>query len=69
MKQDIDIAEIVLKHRKRARLSRIKLALLADVGKTVIYELEHGKQTIGFDTLLKIFYALNIKIHIKGADE
>jgi len=67
--QDIDIGQIILKHRKKAGLSRIELALLAGVGKTVIYDAEHGKQSIRFDTLLKIFYVLNIKIDIKGPNK
>jgi y4mF family transcriptional regulator len=66
MKQDIDIGSILLKHRKKAGLSRIELALLAGVGKTVIYDLEHGKQSVRFDILLKILYVLNIKLNIKG---
>lgn len=56
------LSEIVLHHRKRAGLSREACAELAGVGKTVVYDLEHGKISIRFDTLLKILQVLNIKI-------
>lgn len=56
------IGEIVLRHRQAAGLSRRELAMFAGVGPTVIYELEHGKDTIRMDTLVKILDALNISI-------
>lgn len=57
-----EIAEIVRFHRKQSGLTRIELANLAGVGKTVVYDLEHGKRTIQLDTLAKILQALNIEI-------
>ena len=54
--------EIVLFHRKKSGLSRNQLADLAGVGKTVIYDIEKGKETIRFSTLQKVLTALNIKI-------
>ena len=59
---DDKISEIVLFHRKKSGLSRIQLADLAGVGKTVIYDIEKGKETIRFSTLQKVLKALNIKI-------
>ena len=56
------ISEIILFHRKERGLSRNKLADLAGVGKTVIYDIEKGKETIQFSTLQKVLKALNIKI-------
>ncbi|MGD9064422.1 MAG: helix-turn-helix domain-containing protein [Desulfobacterales bacterium] len=56
------ISDIVLFHRKKSGLSRIQLADLAGVGKTVIYDIEKGKETIRFSTLQKVLKALNIKI-------
>ncbi len=53
---------IVQYHRKRAGLSRRALAELADVSETVIYYLEHGKETLQWDTINKILHALNIHI-------
>ena len=55
--------EIVQFHRKKSGLSRNQLAVLAGVGKTVIYDIEKGKETIRFSTLQKVLTALNIKIN------
>ncbi|CAB1085460.1 hypothetical protein D1AOALGA4SA_12947 [Olavius algarvensis Delta 1 endosymbiont] len=59
---DYKISEVVLFHRKRSGLSRNQLADIAGVGKTVIYDIEKGKETIRFSTLLKVLKALNISI-------
>jgi y4mF family transcriptional regulator len=59
---DDKISNIVLYHRRQSGLSRIQLADLAGVGKTVIYDIEKGKETIRFSTLQKVLNALNIKI-------
>ena len=59
---DYKISDIVLFHRRKSGLSRNQLADLAGVGKTVIYDIEKGKETIRFSTLQKVLNALNIKI-------
>ena len=59
---DYKISEIVLFHRKKSDLTRNQLADLAGVGKTVIYDIEKGKETIRFSILQKVLKALNIKI-------
>ena len=56
------ISEVVLFHRKKSGLTRNQLADLAGVGKTAIYDIEKGKETIRFSTLQKVLKALNIKI-------
>ena len=56
------ISEIILFHRKQSGLTRNQLADLAGVGKTVIYDIEKGKETIRFATLQKVLKALNVKI-------
>lgn len=58
------LGEIIQFHRKKAGITRIELAMIAGVGKTVIYDIEHGKKTLRFITLLKILEALNISISI-----
>jgi len=60
------IAEIIRLHRKAARLSRIELAELAGVGKTVIYDIEKGKVSVQLDTLTKILKVLNITLVLKS---
>jgi transcriptional regulator with XRE-family HTH domain len=59
---DYKISDIVLFHRRKSGLSRNQLADLAGVGKTVIYDIEKGKETIRFSTLQKVLKVLNIKI-------
>ncbi|HNX84815.1 MAG: helix-turn-helix transcriptional regulator [Bacteroidales bacterium] len=60
------IAEIIRLHRRAARLSRIELAELAGVGKTVIYDIEKGKVSVQLDTLTKILKVLNITLVLKS---
>ena len=57
-----ELAEVIRMHRKAAKLSRVHLAELAGVGKTVIYDIEKGKESVQLDTLRKILKVLNIKI-------
>jgi y4mF family transcriptional regulator len=62
MAQSQEIKEVIRSHRKAAKLSRNKLAELAGVGKTVIFDIEKGKESVRLDTLRKILKVLNIKI-------
>jgi HTH-type transcriptional regulator/antitoxin HipB len=57
------LGEFIRFHRKKAGLSRIKLAEFAELGKTAIYDIEHGKLTVNLLTLLKILKVLNIQMH------
>jgi y4mF family transcriptional regulator len=59
---DNKLGDVVLFHRKKSGLTRNQLADLAGVGKTVIFDIEKGKETIRFSTLQKVLKALNIKI-------
>ncbi len=56
------IGDIIRFHRKMSGLSLIKLALLAGVGKTALFDLEHGKETIKLATLSKVLKVLNINM-------
>jgi HTH-type transcriptional regulator / antitoxin HipB len=56
------IAQLVRTIRKKSKLSQKQLADLAGVGKTVVFDIEHGKDTVKWDTLKKIFDALNITL-------
>jgi len=64
MVQTQELADVIRMHRKAAGLSRSQLAELAGVGKTVIYDIENGKETIKLNTLRKILKVLNIKIEL-----
>lgn len=75
--QSHELAEVIRMHRKAAKLSRVHLAELAGVGKTVIYDIEKGKESVQLDTLRKILKVLNISItltsplmdHLNGTDD
>lgn len=56
------IAETVRTCRKQSGLSQQSLATLAGVGKTAVFDIEKGKDTVQLNTLLKIFDALNIQL-------
>ena len=58
------LASLIRKHRKAARLSQLQLAEMAGVGKTAVFDLEKGKETIQLNTLRKILIVLNIKVQL-----
>ena len=60
------ISEVVKFHRKKSGLTQKGLADLAGVGKTVIYDIEKGKDTIRLSTMKKILLVLNIKIKFES---
>lgn len=60
------LSEVIRMHRKKSGLTQKGLADLAGVGKTVIYDIEKGKETIQFDTIKKILSVLNIKIKFES---
>jgi y4mF family transcriptional regulator len=57
-----ELARIVRTHRKAAKLTQQQLAELAGVGKTVVFDVEKGKETVKLQTLTKILKALNIEM-------
>jgi len=57
-----EISRIARYHRKSAGLSQQELARLAGVGKTAVFDLEKGKESIQLDTLRKILAVLNITL-------
>jgi len=62
----IEIGEIIKYHRKISGLSRVECARLAGIGKTAIYDIEHGKDTVQFKTLFKLLAILNIRIELQS---
>ncbi|MFC1595837.1 helix-turn-helix domain-containing protein [Candidatus Margulisiibacteriota bacterium] len=59
-----DIGQIIRFHRRQARLSQIELADLAGIGKTAVFDLEKGKETVKLITLQKVLSVLNIKLNL-----
>lgn len=60
-----EIAEMIRYYRKHAQLSQQELARLAGVGKTAVFDLEKGKQTIQLNTLLRVLDVLNIQMRFE----
>lgn len=60
------IGKIIYFHRKKSGLTQKQLADIAGVGKTSVFDVEKGKETVQLKTLLKIISALNIKIEFKS---
>jgi len=56
------LATIIKMHRKAAKLTQLQLAELAGVGKTVVFDIEKGKDTVKLQTLLRILKVLNIEM-------
>ena len=63
---EVDLKNIVRRHRRLSGLSQSQLARLAGVGKTVIFDIEHGKESVQFDTLKKVLAALNIQFILQS---
>ncbi len=66
MSDNLKLAAAIRFHRKRAGLSQVELARLAGVGKTAVFDLEKGKETVQLNTLRKILVALNIRMKIES---
>jgi HTH-type transcriptional regulator / antitoxin HipB len=52
----------VREHRTTAGLTQRELAVLAGVGKTVVFDIEKGKPTVRLATLLRVLDALNLRL-------
>mgnify|MGYP006305932267 CR=1 FL=1 len=59
-----ELAKTIRMHRKAAKLTQLQLAELAGVGKTVVYDIEKGKETVKLQTVRKILKVLNIEIQL-----
>ncbi len=60
------IGDIIKYHRKKAGLSQKSLADIAGVGKTVVFDIEKGKETVQFKSILNVLKALNISIELNS---
>jgi y4mF family transcriptional regulator len=60
------IGAMIRFHRKKAKLSQSELATFAGLGKTVVFDIEQGKETVRISTLMKILNVLNISIQFQG---
>jgi HTH-type transcriptional regulator/antitoxin HipB len=58
--------DIIKYHRKKAGLSQKSLADVAGVGKTVVFDIEKGKETVQFKSIINVLAALNISIELNS---
>ncbi|MCF8226554.1 MAG: helix-turn-helix domain-containing protein [Bacteroidales bacterium] len=64
MSEQKEFATLIKMHRKAAKLTQLQLAELAGVGKTVVFDIEKGKETVKLHTLRKILKVLNIEMKL-----
>lgn len=57
-----DIASMIKYYRKQSGLSQSNFAKVAGIGKTALFDIEKGKETVQLNTLLKVLEVLNIKM-------
>ncbi len=62
----MSLVDLIVQTRKAAGLTQQQLAELAGVGKTVIWDLENGKTTVRYETLVRVLRALNIRVTAKS---
>ena len=60
------LGEIVRFHRRAAGLTQAGLARVAGVGKTAVFDIEHGKPSIRLDTLSAVLDALSIRLRVEA---
>ncbi|RYZ89457.1 MAG: XRE family transcriptional regulator [Proteobacteria bacterium] len=64
--EERSLGEIIHEHRNMSGLTQNQLADLAGIGKTAVFDIEHGTKSPRFDTLQKICKVLNIKIKLES---
>ncbi len=57
-----ELATLIHHYRKKSGLTQQALAELAGIGKTAVFDLEQGKDTVQLNTLLSVLKVLNIKL-------
>jgi HTH-type transcriptional regulator/antitoxin HipB len=66
MSTALRIGAVVRFHRKESGLTQKELADLAGVGVSSVYTIEHGKDSVQLETLLKVLSILNITLSVAG---
>lgn len=60
------VGQVVQFHRRQAGLTQKGLGDLAGIGKTAVFDIEHGKATVRMDTLMKVLAVLNIRVTLQS---
>ena len=63
---ELRLGDVVRQHRRLAGLSQLALAKLASVGKTVVFDIEHDKESVQLDTLGKVLAVLNLHLELRS---
>ena len=63
---DFNLGSFIKEHRKHAGLTQLKLANLAGLGKTTVFDIEKNKETVSWSNLLAVLKVLNIEIQFKS---
>jgi HTH-type transcriptional regulator / antitoxin HipB len=61
-----ELGTLIKEHRKKSGLSQQQLAEMVGVGKTVVFDLEKGKDTVKLATLSLILNGLNISVKLES---
>ncbi|MFO7729258.1 MAG: helix-turn-helix domain-containing protein [Spirochaetia bacterium] len=61
----VKLGEIVQNVRKKSGLSQKELADLAGIGKTTVFDIENGKNSVRFINIQKVCTVLNIRFIMK----
>ncbi len=61
-----EVGQVVRLHRKQAGLTQKGLGDLAGIGKTAVFDIEHGKATVRMDTLMRVLRVLNIRVTLQS---
>ncbi len=57
-----ELAKMIKYYRKQSGLSQKDFAKIAGIGKTALFDIEKGKETVQLNTLLKVLDVLNIQM-------
>jgi HTH-type transcriptional regulator/antitoxin HipB len=60
-----ELGELVRKRRKRLGLSQAEAAVLAGVGSRLVYEVEHGSQSVQLDKLIRLLNTLGLHVAVR----
>ena len=63
---NFDLGAFIKDHRKKAGLTQLELADLAEVGKTTVFDIEKNKETVRLNNLFAVLRVLNIKVEFKS---
>ena len=64
--QTSELASLISYHRKQAGLSQVELALHAEVSRSVVQDLEAGKERASWRNLQAVLRVLNIRLEPAG---